>query len=67
MKLIINGDRVEVPESVQDVSMLLSHFSLDQKVVIVEWNSSILEKGSHQETRLSDGDRIEIVHFVGGG
>lgn len=65
--LIINGDQIEVPGRIDDVSKLLTHFDLDQKVVIVEWNQTILEKGIHQDTRLSDGDRIEIVHFVGGG
>lgn len=67
MNIIINGEQVEIPASIDDVSKLLGHFDLDQKVVIVEWNQTILEKGSHQDTRLSDGDRIEIVHFVGGG
>lgn len=67
MTLIINGDRVTVPGTVATVSELLKHFSMEQKVVIVELNERILEKLEHQETRLSDGDKIEIVHFVGGG
>jgi len=65
--LLINGDRVEVPGMVATVSELLKHFGMEQKVVIVELNERILEKAEHQETRLSDGDKIEIVHFVGGG
>jgi sulfur carrier protein len=67
MVLIINGEKLVVPGSVETVSSLLQHYNLDKKVVIVELNDDILEKGSHQETRLSDGDKIEIVHFVGGG
>ncbi|MBU8878788.1 sulfur carrier protein ThiS [Bacillus sp. FJAT-29790] len=67
MELVINGDFVKVPAEIGTVSELLQHFSLDQKVVIVELNQDILEKGNHQETRLSNGDRVEIVHFVGGG
>lgn len=67
MYLVINGDKVEVPNSVETVSNLLQHFELLQKVVIVEWNGTILEKASHQETKLCDGDKIELVHFVGGG
>jgi sulfur carrier protein len=67
LELIINGEKVEIPTSVETVSELLQHFSLDQKVVIVELNHEILEKGNHQETRLSNGDRVEMVHFVGGG
>ncbi|MUK87527.1 sulfur carrier protein ThiS [Ornithinibacillus sp. L9] len=67
MELIINGDKVEVPNKITTVSSLLQHFGINQKVVIVELNQSILEKGSHQETTISDRDKIEIVNFVGGG
>jgi len=67
MELVINGDKVKVPETVETVTNLLQHFRLDKKVVIVEWNETIVEKEEHQETRLCDGDKIELVHFVGGG
>jgi sulfur carrier protein len=67
MELVINVNKLEVPNTVETVSDLLQHFELEQKVVIVEWNETILEKGSHQETKLCDGDKIELVHFVGGG
>lgn len=67
MELVINGDKLHVPETVETVSSLLQHYELDGKVVIVERNQTILEKGEHQETRLCDGDKIELVHFVGGG
>lgn len=67
MELVINGDRITVPVAIASVSDLLKHFGLQDKVVIVELNHDILEKGNHQVTRLSDGDKIEIVHFVGGG
>jgi sulfur carrier protein len=67
VELIINSDKVQVPETVNTVSDLLTHFKLDQKVVIVELNTTILEKSNHGETNLTNGDRLEIVHFVGGG
>ncbi|WP_018665082.1 sulfur carrier protein ThiS [Heyndrickxia acidiproducens] len=67
MELIINGEKTVIPSNIGTVSELLQHFQLDQKVVIVEVNHDILEKRNHQETHLSDGDRVEIVHFVGGG
>lgn len=67
MKLTINGELLEVPETVKTVSGLLQHFQLDQKVVIVERNAEILEKAEHTDTRISGGDKIELVHFVGGG
>ena len=67
MLLTINGEQIQTPENVVFVEDLLNHFGLQQKVVIVETNGMIIEKSSHAETRLTDGDRIEIVHFVGGG
>lgn len=67
MELVINGDKVEVPNTITTVSSLLEHFGIDKKVVIVELNQTILEKKSHSETRISDRDKIEIVNFVGGG
>lgn len=67
MKVVINGDAMELPDTVNRVSLLLEHFNLEQKVVIVELNQHILDKSTHAETILTDGDRIEIIHFVGGG
>ena len=67
MKLIINGDAMEIPESVKTVSELLEHFQLDQKVVIVEKNKEILQKEQHVVVSVQDGDQLELVHFVGGG
>lgn len=67
MKLIINGDVVELSNEVRTIQDLLTHFNLQDKGAIVELNREILEKSEHAEAYLSDGDKIEIVHFVGGG
>lgn len=67
MELIINGELITVPDKVTTVSELLAHFELNQKVAIIELNQNILDKSEHELTRLSDRDKIEIVHFVGGG
>lgn len=65
--LTVNGDQIEVPNTVKTIAGLLQHFELHQKVVIVEKNAEILEKSEHAETSISDKDKIELVHFVGGG
>ncbi|NRD80683.1 thiamine biosynthesis protein ThiS [Bacillus sp. BRMEA1] len=67
MNILLNGDSIYLPEHVVSVSDLLTHFQIQDKVVIVEINGEILTKNDHQTTKLSDRDRIEIVHFVGGG
>jgi len=65
--LIINGDFVRVPESVKTVTNLLAHLGLDRQVVVVEINRNILGKNEHKDKEVRNGDRIELVHFVGGG
>ncbi|MEY8757530.1 sulfur carrier protein ThiS [Peribacillus frigoritolerans] len=67
MELIINGEKIRIPAGESTVTGLLQHFNLHQKVVIVELNDEILAKESLSETLLSNGDKVEIVHFVGGG
>ncbi|MEI0738093.1 sulfur carrier protein ThiS [Paenibacillus sp. JTLBN-2024] len=67
MDLIVNGEAVQVPESVATVSRLLEHFGLDRQVVVVEINQAVLGKNEHADTAVRNGDRIELVHFVGGG
>lgn len=67
MEVILNGENLKLPEEIVYVSDLLEYYKLLDKVVVIEVNGEILNKDDHQKTRLSDRDRIEIVHFVGGG
>jgi sulfur carrier protein len=67
LELIINGEKIRIPADESTVTALLKHFNLHQKVVIVELNDEILTKENLSETLLSNGDKVEIVHFVGGG
>ncbi|MFL6562160.1 MAG: sulfur carrier protein ThiS [Bacillus sp. (in: firmicutes)] len=67
MNVLLNGESVQLPEHVVVVSDVLKHYEIQDKVVVVEINGEILTSVEHQSTRLSDKDKIEIVHFVGGG
>ncbi|MFG3613854.1 sulfur carrier protein ThiS [Rummeliibacillus stabekisii] len=67
MRLQINGESLEVPEQIRVVSDVIHHFGLESKVFIMELNHNILDKSRYFDTAVSDGDKIEIVHFVGGG
>lgn len=67
MGVLLNGEQIQLPEHIVFVSDLLEFYNIQDKVVVVEVNSEILTSTEHQTTRLSDRDRIEIVHFVGGG
>lgn len=65
MVILVNGERKEVgPLSVLG---LLENLEIDPRRVAVELNLEILPKSDFETTTLQDGDRIEIVHFVGGG
>ncbi len=65
--LMVNGARRELaPHST--VAALLGSLGIDPRLVVVEHNRSILRDRETYITRaLSDGDVVEIVHFVGGG
>lgn len=67
MNVQLNGENILLPENIVFVSDVLNHYQIHDKVVVVEINGEILTRMEHQSTRLSDRDRIEIVHFVGGG
>ncbi len=62
----VNGEEraVPVPMTVAD---LLTWLGLEPKKIAVERNLEIVPKSLYGETKLADGDRIEIVQFVGGG
>lgn len=67
VKLHINGQQTEVDESVQNVEDLLKFFELHERIVVVEQNGEIVAKEQYSNQPIHDGDKIEIVHFVGGG
>ena len=66
MQITVNG---EVNNLADDLSMadLLAARSLDPIRVAVEINEELVPRATFPETRIRDGDRIEIVTFVGGG
>ena len=65
MQIQINGEYREV--SSKTVIDLLEALGIDPKRVAVELNMEILPKAEYSEKSIADGDKIEIVHFVGGG
>lgn len=66
MKLIVNGDALEVTDGAS-ISELLVQLALGPGPVAVERNGDVVPRKEHPTTTLADGDRIEVVHFVGGG
>ena len=66
MQLTINGE-IRAVSGVADVAGLVMALGLDTKKVAVERNLEIVPRSAYQKTPVADGDRIEIVHFIGGG
>ncbi|MCC6221308.1 MAG: sulfur carrier protein ThiS [Deltaproteobacteria bacterium] len=64
-KIRFNGEIAEVNS--QTISELLDELSVKSARIAVEINSAIISKDKYLTTQLSDGDKVEIVHFVGGG
>jgi len=67
LRLIINGKEQTFNEKVLTVGVLLDEWGLREKRFVIEHNGQILNKEKQDEQLLSHGDRLEIVHFVGGG
>jgi thiamine biosynthesis protein ThiS len=66
LKIVVNGEtrRIPAPATASD---LLRHLGLDPRSVVVELNRRIVRRPQLGDTPLSDGDAVELVHFVGGG
>jgi sulfur carrier protein len=66
MKLIINGQEQSF-DSTLSLAALIEKLGMKQDRVAVELNREIVRREAWAETKLSEGDKLEIVHFVGGG
>ena len=66
MRVVINGENREIPASLT-VAALLADLGLDARKIALEHNLEIVPRSAYGETMVSDGDRLEIVHFIGGG
>ncbi len=65
MRIQVNGDTREV--TARTILALVGELGLDPRKVAVERNLEIVPRSLHGDTALVEGDRIELVQFVGGG
>ena len=66
MTVIVNGKAMEVPEG-SSVEDLLVRLKVRREFTAVALNREVTQRARYAETRLSDGDKVEIVHPRGGG
>jgi len=66
MRIVLNGEPAETADGAT-VETLLQQLGISRERVAFELNADIVPKAGYEKQLLSDGDKIEIVHFVGGG
>jgi sulfur carrier protein len=66
MFIHLNGEKKEVPEG-STVRTLLDHLDIKPERVAVEINDEIVRKATYGDVPVRDGDRVEVVQFMGGG
>ena len=62
----LNGEARQVPEGLT-LASLLDWLRLPADTLAVERNLGIVPRSQWTETTIGEGDRLEVVHFVGGG
>jgi|TARA_X000001036_G_scaffold402626_1_gene408552 sulfur carrier protein len=65
-KIQLNGKKVVVKSNCS-IFDLLKKYKLDNKKVAIEYNGTIISKENYKKKYLKNNDKVEIVHFIGGG
>ena len=66
MQVAVNGEPLQLPERTT-LQELIEHMQLAGKRIAVEVNLEIVPRSEHASHLLQQGDRVEIVHAIGGG
>ncbi len=66
MQIIINGEKREIRDGTS-LAELIKELGLEGKVMAAAINMQIIKQDKWDDTLLSDGDKIELLDFVGGG
>jgi len=66
LRIQVNGEAREVAET-YSLTQLVADLSLKAEQIAIELNNTVVRRASWAETLLHADDKIEIVHFVGGG
>ena len=66
MTIFINGEAREL-DGVSTLAGLLDSLDLPKQRVAIELNREVIRKQDWESTSVADNDKVEVVHFVGGG
>ena len=66
--MVVNGEKLSLNTLAEpNITSLLEHFKLSKEHIAIEYNKKVLKKKDYESITLSEDDKIEILHFVGGG
>ena len=65
-KIQLNGRKIKLNNK-YSIATLLKKYKIDSKKVAVELNRKIINQNKYKLIYIKDNDKIEIVHFIGGG
>ena len=65
-KLQLNGKKISIKSNISIFDLLVK-YKLTNKKVAVEHNGKIIPKTNYKKKKLKNNDKVEIVHFIGGG
>lgn len=66
MIITINGEKKDIAEQI-NLSQLLERLALPSERIAIELNREVVRKKDWANITIKDADKIEVVHFVGGG
>lgn len=66
MQIVVNGKEMQLTEPVS-IAQLLQQLELENRRLAVEINQAIVPRSQHASHQLQTGDKVEIVHAIGGG
>lgn len=66
MQIVVNGKEMQLTEPVS-IAQLLQQLELENRRLAVEVNQAIVPRSQHASHQLQTGDKVEIVHAIGGG
>ena len=66
MNIVVNGEKLDISEN-YTISQLLEKLEVEDKVMAVAINMEIVKKDKWDTYKIEEGDKLELLHFVGGG
>jgi len=65
-KIQLNGRKVELSNK-HSIATLLKKYKIDKKKIAIELNGKIINRNKYELICIKNNDKIEVVHFIGGG